>query len=1019
MRLVEITPTRRRRLRKKRAAARRTLWLARCGYISLTPATRRYHLTILQQHHSADHAHTRRVLSKMASESGQSWKCLQCKRMAKAHAVFCANCGQHWTLVAESATPNYAGQRRTSKSPRRSRRQKWQDSWEQWEEQWPLPGRSQATSPRRKGKGKGKAGKMEQRTETTPGAPLPPAEEEVWNPPLPLTVSLPSAASMSSTPTSEAVQLRQLINSLKKNKDELPPEVQALVQKAHAEDSKSQTRQMHAAVANLGKSKKALHDLVLARNQLHQSWNTFLEGAIVRWQKFAADFQAQDKELTKQIEEAKVSLQTSKESFKQVQSTTDMPEMPEVISDDETVAQPHKLHEHMDKMEALKEMKTNVEKEIAQQAPKCVSHGGRHGYWRWTAAFYGGRQVSGITIPCQSPLVLRWAHSIVTAPDFVTSWEAADSAFFLAFDHGNVPLYASGSSHTSSRCAKRSKVRFDNDICVCFYNDTITSQHFVPHESLQDTSKPWRLFPAQPDGQSAIPLSDSPDLTPVQQNDFRQPFQAFLTDLAPLFEAGATTELVEEGPVAYIATWFLNHGIPGTQGIGPRPVRLTNDPLEWGESILDAWSDILPLLPGQPDCDIVVVQPTPVNGVATNYAAHVIVSVFRSPEQAGLLLTTTTEGGVAHVVWPIIPHHTTVQDVELWSGCETPLTIRCAWGTVTGQQPLPIIHGEGCVALCHPTETESDDPSLIQMQLLGQRSEPPHPHVLDRCCGVVGSPIFATEAFGDDVSLMQRPAPSQAPSLQQAHLIGLHLPIAPVVIDHEQPLLENIAEYWPYFPKPSRDVIALHPVQDPPSFTHLDALPMLIAQRERDRFEQEHTDDVLALISVSTHAPHTAHHRRQRLKVLWIPARGTRSNFVDFFRMTVHCRQATTLCFLYHNNLLWPETDQALRSMVWRSSTSTSAFRRHRMGRLYVYTESAACSRKIFQSSSEHEREEPQDKPEDEEPEEEEPEEESVAPSPRSISRSRSRERSRGSTDSHSLLQLGRRYSGCSDSPCR
>ncbi len=217
--LVEITPTRRRRWRKKRAAARRALWLARRGFISLTPTLLRYHLAVLHQHHSADHTYIRRALSKMASDSNQSWKCIQCNRMAKAHAVFRANCGQHWTKVAEMATPNYAGSRRTSKSPRRSRRQQqWQDSWEQWEDQWPLPSRKQAASPRTKGKGKGK---LEQRSETTPGAPLPPVEE-VWNPQLPPTVSLPSAASMSSTPTSEAVQLRQLLNSLKKNKTSFP-----------------------------------------------------------------------------------------------------------------------------------------------------------------------------------------------------------------------------------------------------------------------------------------------------------------------------------------------------------------------------------------------------------------------------------------------------------------------------------------------------------------------------------------------------------------------------------------------------------------------------------------------------------------------------------------------------------------------------------------------------------------------------------------------------------------------------
>ncbi len=554
----------------------------------------------------------------------------------------------------------------------------------------------------------------------------------------------------------------------------------------------------------------------------------------------------------------------------------------------------------------LQEMKNNVE-------PLSGSYGGCHYYRRRRpAAFCGGRQVSGTTIPCQSPLALRWTHTIVTATDFITSWEAADSAYFLAFDLGNVPLYASVSSHTPSRCTKRSQVRFDNDICVCLYHETITSQHSVPHESLQDPLKPWRLFPAQPDDRSAIPLSDWPGMIPAQQQiDLRHPFHAFMTDLSPLFEAGATTELLEEGPIAYIATWFLNHDPPGIKGLGPRPVRLNNDPLDWGEDILDAWSDILPLLPGQPNCDIVVVHPTPENGVATNYASHVILSVFGRPEQAGLLLTATVGGGVEHAAWPVLHHRTTVHDVE---------------------------------------------------------------------------------------PLMQRPEPSQAPSLQQTHIIGLHLPIAPVVIDSEQPMLVNLADFWPYYPKPFHDVIALHPVHEPPTFAHLDALPTLIAQRDSDRCEQEQTDDVLALISVSLHAPHTSSHRRQRLKVLWVPARGTRANYVDFFRMTVHCRQATTLCFMYHNNVLWPEADQAIRSLDFGDHLRLQVRSDGTGWDDYVYTETAACQRRIFQPSSEPE---PDERPE-------RPEEESVTPSPRRVSRSRSRGRSRSSTESHSLLQLGR-----------
>lgn len=144
-----------------------------------------------------------------------------------------------------------------------------------------------------------------------------------------------------------------------------------MVQKAQAEDSKSQTRQMHAAVASLGKSKKTLHDLVLARSQLHQSWHKFLEGAIARWQKFATDFQEQDKAFGEKIEEAKSALAASEESFRLVQSTTDMPEVAEEISEDETIAPPQKIEEYMGKLTAtLQELKGGVEEEIAQQANK-------------------------------------------------------------------------------------------------------------------------------------------------------------------------------------------------------------------------------------------------------------------------------------------------------------------------------------------------------------------------------------------------------------------------------------------------------------------------------------------------------------------------------------------------------------------------------------------------------------------------------------------------------------------------
>ena len=230
----------------------------------------------------------------------------------------------------------------------------------------------------------------------------------------------------------------------------------------------------------------------------------------------------------------------------------------------------------------------------------------------------------------------------------------------------------------------------------------------------------------------------------------------------------------------------------------------------------------------------------------------------------------------------------------------------------------------------------------------------------------------------DSASLMQRPQPSSAPGFAKVHLAGLHLPLTEVLINTEVPMMESVSDFWPYPRFAHSSVIAFHPVSDPPSFAHADQLPMYLAERNDDRFEQEMENDVMAVVTVSVQAEQATQPRSQRFKVLWVPSRGTRANYIDFFRMTGHCRKPKVLCFLYINNLIWPETDTALRN-VQSGDHLRLQVRAEGSGWCdYEYSEGISRSRRLF-ASSDSEREEAR-REEEEEPGEFEEQEEERSP---------------------------------------
>ena len=372
-------PTTRRRLRRQRAKARLDWYLFKKGFIHLPKSRLEKLYHCLNSHHSRDPVFLRRIgrFSQMA-ESRDPWKCASCKKIAKASSQFCAHCGQHWSEVWDvhynqhSSQWNYAASGGTPRSPRASR------------EQWPeRPARERSGSRRTrnqgraqrsrnsKGDGKGKskpeagkgslAGKnaaASQRS-ATPALSL----EEVWAPP-----SAPPAAVAPPPPQQpESAQLKGLLTALKKVSADLPADVQAAMQKFQVDDSKQLTKQLHSAVSQLGNSKKSLADLMNARANLHQSWSSFLDAAITRWQRYAEDFTQQDKDLATQIEKANETMKVCKDHFKSLQALEGQAtvEVTEVISDDELSAQPSKVDVHMKMMQdSLQALKGGMEEEL-------------------------------------------------------------------------------------------------------------------------------------------------------------------------------------------------------------------------------------------------------------------------------------------------------------------------------------------------------------------------------------------------------------------------------------------------------------------------------------------------------------------------------------------------------------------------------------------------------------------------------------------------------------------------------
>ena len=199
-------------------------------------------------------------------------------------------------------------------------------------------------------------------------------------------------------------------------------------------------------------------------------------------------------------------------------------------------------------------------------------------------------------------------HSVLEEPDFVSVWDAQTRALLLEHSLAS-PLLA---PHLDA-------IFFEN-----FIND---SKHPVPIEdlielgiksTLRNISQP--AYEETQDGDMQIstfdapcfgPCHDRPDPNEVpnfadppsdsdgsghrghQRQDRRPPlrhFPAWVTDLWHLIQEEGATELLEEGPVMYLGSYYLSHETC-TRQEEKRPVRLDRHYESWAQQIVQVWHD--------------------------------------------------------------------------------------------------------------------------------------------------------------------------------------------------------------------------------------------------------------------------------------------------------------------------------------------------------------------------------------------------------------------------------------------
>eukprot|EP00435_Cladocopium_sp_Y103_P051956 s2437_g16.t1 len=450
-------------------------------------------------------------------------------------------------------------------------------------------------------------------------------------------------------------------------------------------------------------------------------------------------------------------------------------------------------------------------------------------------------------------------------------------------------------------------------------------------------------------------FSDQSDDSGERPRDPRQPlhhFPSWVAELWDLLQEEGATELLEEGPVVYVGSYYLSHETCPRQEQN-RPLRLTREYHQWQHLVRDVWHDFFDELS---DFSLYLVRPEPPLSVTQGTVGVVLVVQHPVVEQAAVLTTAVfdrLEGHRIHEVAHSLPFHTAYDAVlhhaDAAEACAEldrqqlgPCTIRAGRHTFPRHRPIRCHDGLGLVVRVPMAMPDDEWERRVLANIAAANADFPQPHFPDDAPDASEAAPEPNEELHDEVHLMARsplvrfnyhnPAGDITPSAYSTDMASSssstgradqiedewHLCIVFALghdaIEVEVPwhdgeeLYRRVAQA---FHIEYDDIVSVHTILHCPDDILHQHRRCLLLQRQLDR--PPATFMRLCLIDVEYKMDHSGPASLIERKIQWMPQRSNRDSTIRLIGYDGHCSVAPDRCWLWHDKTYIPLNAEPLQ----------------------------------------------------------------------------------------------------------
>lgn len=284
------------------------------------------------------------------------------------------------------------------------------------------------------------------------------------------------------------------------------------------------------------------------------------------------------------------------------------------------------------------------------------------------------------------------SHSVDQSEDYLDELCAIRSAWNLSFelfmDYADESDDGASESHGATLSSSSSSGTLSTSCCsgtlcdpVCHRDPsptsptswtmwpTLTSDEPLGMESYAaplpfDVSSGRPICHHREEHESRTPRSSIGATVPIGTPGFFIPARLddTLRELSQLYAEFGTTELIEEGPVAYVATWFLRSD-NRRSSTEMRVVRLHGDPLHWHQLLAEAWADLFDVWD---TWDWFLVHGRPPRDMLDGVIADLVITQRQQPVEECALSFTTWYTRAGALLTPLPMIHALLVPLPCW-----------------------------------------------------------------------------------------------------------------------------------------------------------------------------------------------------------------------------------------------------------------------------------------------------------------------------------------------------------------